>query len=85
MKYFILLGALLLPVLPAFADDFVYLKCENQMKVVDETVGAKDLSQVILTEYDKTVRYDGILTFDDLKYQEERRRRGVKKLTYEER
>ena len=60
-------------------------KCENQMKVVDETVGAKDLSQVILTEYDKTVRYDGILTLDDLKYQEERRRRGVRKLTYEER
>jgi|TARA_B100001094_G_scaffold157325_1_gene152315 hypothetical protein len=55
------------------------------MKVVDETVGAKDLGQVILTEYDKTVRYDGILTSDDLKYQEERRRRGVRKITYEER
>tara|TARA_B100000965_G_C19568036_1_gene747729 strand:+ start:846 stop:1013 length:168 start_codon:yes stop_codon:yes gene_type:complete len=55
------------------------------MMVVDETVGAIDLNQVILTEYDKTIKYDGILTFDDLKYQEERRRRGVKKLIYEER
>tara|TARA_B100000614_G_scaffold172152_1_gene153271 strand:- start:4330 stop:4497 length:168 start_codon:yes stop_codon:yes gene_type:complete len=55
------------------------------MTIVDETVGANDISQVILTEYDKTVKYDGILTFDDLKYQEERRRRGVKKLIYEER
>ncbi len=60
-------------------------RCENQMTIVDETVGANDISQVILTEYDKTVKYDGILTFDDLKYQEERRRRGVKKLIYEER
>ncbi len=60
-------------------------RCENQMMVVDETVGAIDLNQVILTEYDKTIKYDGILTFDDLKYQEERRRRGVKKLIYEER
>tara|TARA_B100001057_G_C22849645_1_gene950448 strand:+ start:1138 stop:1305 length:168 start_codon:yes stop_codon:yes gene_type:complete len=55
------------------------------MKVVDETVGAKDLGQVILTDYDKTIKYDGILTHNDLKYQEERRRRGVRKLTYEER
>ena len=38
MKYFILLGALLLPVLPAFADDFVYLKCENQMKLTSTEI-----------------------------------------------
>jgi len=59
--------------------------CPNQMKVVDDTIGANDLSQVVLTKHEKIIKYHGILTNDDLKYQEERRKRKVRKLEFEER
>jgi len=55
------------------------------MKVVDDTVGAIDLGQVVLTKHDNTIKYHGILTPDDLKYQEERRQRKVRRITFEER
>ena len=55
------------------------------MKVVDDTVGAIDLGQVVLTNYDKKIKYHGMLTPDDLKYQEERRQRKVRRITFEER
>ena len=59
--------------------------CPNQMKVVDDTVGAIDLGQVVLTKHDNNIKYHGILTPDDLKYQEERRQRKVRRITFEER
>jgi len=55
------------------------------MKVVDDTVGAIDLSQVVLTKHEKNIKYNGILTPDDLKYQEERRKRKVRRIQFEER
>jgi hypothetical protein len=55
------------------------------MKVVDDTVGAVDLGQVVLTKHEKNIKYNGILTPDDLKYQEERRKRKVRRITFEER
>ena len=59
--------------------------CPNQMKVVDDTVGAVDLGQVVLIKHEKNIKYNGILTPDDLKYQEERRKRKVRRITFEER
>ena len=59
--------------------------CPNQMRVVDDTVGANDLSQVVLTNHEKNIKYNGILTENDLKYQEDRRKRKVRKLEFEER
>lgn len=59
--------------------------CPNMMKVVDDTVGAIDLSEVILLNHEKKIKYQGILTQSDLKYQEDRRKRKVRKLDYEER
>ena len=59
--------------------------CPNQMKVVDDTVGAIDLGQVVLTKHEKNIKYNGILTPDDLKYQEERRKRKVRRIQFEER
>ena len=59
--------------------------CPNQMKVVDDTVGAVDLSQVVLVNHEKNIKYNGILTPDDLKYQEERRKRKVRRINFEER
>ena len=59
--------------------------CPNQMRVVDDTVGAVDLSLVVLVHHEKSNKYNGILTESDLKYQEDRRKRKVRKLEFEER
>ena len=57
----------------------------NQMWVVDDKVGAMNLSDVVLINHEKNIKYNGILTKEDLQYQEERRKRKVRKLTFEER
>ena len=44
-----------------------------------------DLSKVVLLNSEKSVNNQGILTQHDLEYQEQRRRRKVRKLTFEER
>ena len=59
--------------------------CSNQMRIVDDHVAAVDLEQVVLTKSKDIVKNHGILTESDLKYQEDRRKRKVRKLTYEER
>ena len=59
--------------------------CPNQMRVVDDTVGAVDLSLVVLVNHEKSIKYNGILTESDLKYQEDRRKRKVRRLEFEER
>ena len=59
--------------------------CPNQMRVVDDTVGAIDLDQVVLVNHEKNIKYNGILSESDLKYQEDRRKRKVRKLEFEER
>ena len=59
--------------------------CPNQMRVVDDTVGAVDLSLVVLVDHEKSIKYNGILTESDLKYQEDRRKRKVRRITFEER
>jgi hypothetical protein len=53
------------------------------MRVIDDVVGATDLSEVILLNHEKNIKYQGILTQSDLKYQEERRKRKVRKLDFE--
>ena len=55
------------------------------MFVVDDAVGAIDLNEVVLTNHEKNIKYNGILSDSDLKYQEERRKRKVRKLDFEER
>jgi hypothetical protein len=55
------------------------------MRVVDDKVGAMDLSEVVLLETEKNLKYDGILTKEDLEYQENRRKRKVRKLNFETR
>lgn len=59
--------------------------CPNMMRVVDDKVGAIDLSKVVLTNSEKNIKNNRILTDADLKYQEARRQRKVRKLNYEER
>ena len=55
------------------------------MRVVDDHVGAIDLSQVVLTKHKESIKYNGILTEHDLKYQAERRKRKVRRILFEER
>ena len=59
--------------------------CSNQMRIVDDHVAAVDLEQVVLTKSKDIVKNHGILTENDLKYQEARRQRKVRTLNFEER
>lgn len=59
--------------------------CPNQMRVLDDHVGAINLDQVVLVNHEKNIKYNGILSESDLKYQEDRRKRKVRRITFEER
>jgi len=55
------------------------------MIVRNGTVTAQDLNYVVLIKSKDNIKNRGFLTNADLKYQEERRKRKVRKLTFEER
>ncbi len=59
--------------------------CENQMQVTEDSVTAVDLSNVVLIKSENNLKKRGTLTEQDLIYQEQRRKRKVRKLTFEER
>ena len=59
--------------------------CSNRMIVQNDTVTAIDLDNVVLNESKDSVKSVDLLTVDDINYQEKRRRRKIRKLTYEER
>ena len=59
--------------------------CPNMTTVVGEKITAVDLSKVLLLNSEKKIKNNAILTSDDLKYQEDRRKRKVRKLYFEER
>ena len=55
------------------------------MYVVDDKVGANDLEKVVLTNSIDSVNKTGVLSSSDLQYQENRRKRKVRRLDFEER
>ena len=57
--------------------------CENQMVVDDTSFTAKSLANVKCLN--TNVREAGHLTEDQLEWQQQRRKRKIRKLTYEER
>ena len=57
--------------------------CENQMVVDDTTFTAKDLANVKVLN--TNVTESGHLTEDQLEWQQQRRKRKIRKLTFEER
>ena len=59
--------------------------CPNRVMVKEESITALDLSKVILIKSEDSIKNHGILTQADLKYQEDRRKRKVRKLDFEER
>jgi len=59
--------------------------CLNQMIVKEDTVTATNLDDVILIDSKDSLKSVDFLTSDDLNYQEKRRKRKIRKLTFEER
>ena len=51
----------------------------------EDTVSANDMGQVILLQSDKKIKKSSLFTPQELEYQEARRKRKVRKLTFEER
>jgi len=48
-------------------------------------VSANDMDQVILLQSNKNIKKTSLFTSQELEYQEARRRRGVRKMYFEER
>ena len=57
--------------------------CPNQMRVADNKVGANDLDKVVMVTNNVERRIDSHFSREELLYQEQRRRRKVKKLDFE--
>jgi len=57
--------------------------CTNMMTVTGDKVSALDLSKIVMVKSNKETKRDGILSSEDLLYQEERRKRKVKKLDFD--
>ena len=59
--------------------------CTNRTILEGDTVSAVNLSEVVLLNNTSNVRKAGHLTKDQLEWQEQRRKRRIRKLTFEER
>ncbi len=57
--------------------------CSNRMVLSDDIISAVDLSKVILVNPDESIKDHSFLTDNDLEYQENRRKRRVRKLDFE--
>ena len=59
--------------------------CPNMMTVLGDKVSAQDLSKIVMINTDKKKLSNNVLSNQDLADQEKRRKRKVRKMTYEER
>ena len=59
--------------------------CPNQMSVVDNKIGAKDLNKVVMISNNRERKIDSHFSREELMYQEERRKRKVRRIQFEER
>ena len=57
--------------------------CPNMMTVKGESVTALDLSRVIMISSEKKKKNNEVLSPQDLSFQEERRKRKIRKLDFE--
>ena len=57
--------------------------CLNQMSVVDNKVGAKDMDKVVMVTNNLERKIDSHFSRSELLYQEERRKRKVRRLDFE--
>ena len=59
--------------------------CPNMATITGDKITAVDLSQVVLLNSNNIIKKGPLLSDADLKYQEARRQRRVRKLDFEER
>ena len=59
--------------------------CSNMTSVHDDVVSANDMDQVIILQNNKKFKKESLFTSQELEYQEARRRRGVRKMIFDER
>ena len=59
--------------------------CSNMTSINEDVISANNMDLVVLLQNNKKVKNNLFSTEEDLKYQEERRKRKVRKLTFEER
>lgn len=57
--------------------------CSNMTTIRGENISALDLSKVIVIESNKEIQKSGVLTNEDIMWQEARKQRKVKKLDFE--
>ena len=57
--------------------------CPNMATVMGDSITAVDLNKVVMLNSGKNIEKDNSLTPGDLQWQEERRKRKVKKLDFE--
>ena len=57
--------------------------CPNQMSLVDNKIGAKDLDKVVMVTNNLERKIDSHFSREELLYQEERRRRKVRRLDFD--
>ena len=57
--------------------------CPNQMSLVDNKIGAKDLEKVVMVTNNLERKIDSHFSREELLYQEERRRRKVRRLDFD--
>ena len=57
--------------------------CPNMMTVLGDKVSAQDLSKIVMINSDKKKLSDKVLSNQDLAYQEQRRKRKVRKLDFD--
>lgn len=57
--------------------------CPNMMQIKNDKITAVDLAKVVVVQNENKDRKKSILTSEDLQFQENRKRRKVKKLNFE--
>ena len=57
--------------------------CPNQMSIVGDKIGAKDLDKVVMVTINVERKIDSHFSSQELIYQEERRRRKVRRLDFD--
>ena len=57
--------------------------CPNQMRVVGDKVGANDLSKIVMVSNNVEKKIDSHFSREELLYQEQRRKRKVRKLDFD--
>lgn len=57
--------------------------CSNMMSLQDDKISAEDLSKVIIVEGGVHKKSTNVLSSEDIAWQEERRRRKIRRLDFE--